>query len=625
MQEYCESTYTVLFDIFKPAKLIGQAEIANNPKALDYIYTLQKNDLLQYPEDLVLDPWCNQVYIKQDIFVRTVKSSLSSKSSASSLSSSLKSDSEQSILAEKKLGQLRLEDWHTEPSHNQFNNYLDYRFSRLEITAVDMKKGEILSANEPLKAKLLGYGVVRLYKDRENEKEELRRNSGDQTTVAILGVPFYFTASDLLLGFFDKDIPNNVSHMRLLKTQTPNRFMVLLKFCAVDKAAEFVQKYNGKHFNSMEPEACQVIFIKEVLFRPVNHTADKMNTIPYLLDDPFTKVESPKAVTASSSSNIKPKVNTSAYTELATCPVCLERLDSNVTGLLTIPCQHTFHYTCLSKWNDDTCPVCRYSGKSDMRKRKQEEQDEKCFECGSTENMWICLICGHIGCGRYDQGHAISHYNETSHCFAMEITTQRVWDYSGDNYVHRLVQNEADGKLVELPLRDDRKGAEDSSDDEDNDAKIEKIGLEYSKMLISQLESQREFYDMKYEEAQNQLKLANDGLNEVRKNVAVLTTELSKAKEKLNSSAQQNRTKNELKEMKSKYEDENTINGGLSEKVKYLTERNDQLAKTNEDLQEQVKDLMFYLESRDKFKDAADDVKEGKVMIIPKKTTKKRH
>jgi BRCA1-associated protein len=38
--------------------------------------------------------------------------------------------------------------------------------------------------------------------------------------------------------------------------------------------------------------------------------------------------------------------------ELPTCPVCLERMDSNITGLLTILCQHTFHCYCLSKWGD---------------------------------------------------------------------------------------------------------------------------------------------------------------------------------------------------------------------------------------------------------------------------------
>jgi BRCA1-associated protein len=33
----------------------------------------------------------------------------------------------------------------------------------------------------------------------------------------------------------------------------------------------------------------------------------------------------------------------------------------------------------------------------------------------------------------------------------MELQSQRVWDYVGDGYVHRLIQNARDGKLVELP------------------------------------------------------------------------------------------------------------------------------------------------------------------------------
>ncbi len=38
--------------------------------------------------------------------------------------------------------------------------------------------------------------------------------------------------------------------------------------------------------------------------------------------------------------------------ELPTCPVCLERMDSAVTGLVTVPCSHSFHCMCLSKWGD---------------------------------------------------------------------------------------------------------------------------------------------------------------------------------------------------------------------------------------------------------------------------------
>ena len=31
----------------------------------------------------------------------------------------------------------------------------------------------------------------------------------------------------------------------------------------------------------------------------------------------------------------------------------------------------------------------------------------------------------------------------------MLLGTNRVWDYAGDNFVHRLLQNKGDGKLVE--------------------------------------------------------------------------------------------------------------------------------------------------------------------------------
>ena len=37
-------------------------------------------------------------------------------------------------------------------------------------------------------------------------------------------------------------------------------------------------------------------------------------------------------------------------------------------------------------------------------------------------------------------GHAADHWRTSGHCYALELDSQRVWDYVGDNYVHRLIQ-----------------------------------------------------------------------------------------------------------------------------------------------------------------------------------------
>ena len=42
------------------------------------------------------------------------------------------------------------------------------------------------------------------------------------------------------------------------------------------------------------------------------------------------------------------------------------------------------------------------------------------------------------------------HFQETQHTYSMELGNNKVWDYIGDNYVHRLVQNKSDGKLVQV-------------------------------------------------------------------------------------------------------------------------------------------------------------------------------
>mmetsp|Transcript_5401 Transcript_5401/g.9080 ORF Transcript_5401/g.9080 Transcript_5401/m.9080 type:complete len:159 (-) Transcript_5401:535-1011(-) len=46
-------------------------------------------------------------------------------------------------------------------------------------------------------------------------------------------------------------------------------------------------------------------------------------------------------------------------------------------------------------------------------------------------------------------GHAFLHYEETMHVYAMEIETKKVWDFSKENFVSRLILNDVDGKMLE--------------------------------------------------------------------------------------------------------------------------------------------------------------------------------
>ncbi|CAH1991181.1 unnamed protein product [Acanthoscelides obtectus] len=227
--------------------------------------------------------------------------------------------------------------------------------------------------------------------------------------------------------------------------------MALLTFRNHDAATEFFLTFNGAPYSTLEPETvCRIVWVSKVEW---------------------------------AQDGLPPP----GHTELPICPVCLERMDESVDGVLTILCNHAFHADCLEQWGDSTCPVCR------CVQSPETAEASECERCGTTapspDSLWICLICGHVGCGRYQGGHAASHYRETGHCYALQLGSHRVWDYKGDNFVHRLLQNKADGKLVasEAPLAESEEAQE----------KVDSVQLEFTYLLTSQLEEQRMYFEEK--------------------------------------------------------------------------------------------------------------------------------
>lgn len=72
----------------------------------------------------------------------------------------------------------------------------------------------------------------------------------------------------------------------------------------------------------------------------------------------------------------------------------------------------------------------------------------------------------------------------------MQLGNNRVWDYVGDNFVHRLLQDK-DGKMVEGgPTAAKSEGAA-------VEEKVDSVQLEFMYLLTSQLETQRQYFEDK--------------------------------------------------------------------------------------------------------------------------------
>ena len=328
---------------------------------------------------------------------------------------------------------------------------------------------------------------------------------------------------------------------------------------------------------------------------------------------------------------------TPALIELPTCPVCLERMDET-SGLLTIICQHVFHCTCLQKWKGSGCPVCRYT-QDDLRKNNNYpssssafgngDEPAECSVCRSESNLWICLICGNVGCGRYDGAHAFAHYKETTHAFAIDLGTQRVWDYVGDAYVHRIIQSKTDGKLVELPAADDDTSALDPPDFADAvpREKLENMSVEYTHLLTSQLESQRAYFEEVVERAVDKASQAStaavaaqsaaDRATMSLKSLQARYDELVPALERDKARAEHRVEKFEsmARKMEKEWREEKTMNESLMQRISFLSGQMERVELANKDLEEQNRDLTFFISGSERLKGVDEDVVQGTVSV----------
>ena len=537
----------------------------------------------------------------------------------------------------------------------------------------------------------VGWGVVHLYRDSEEgslvdsdgaagrKSLDRRRSNGNETfdledctTLCVLAVPSWMMPSDLL-GFVGDQAREDVSHFRLIRTGRTNKYMVLMKFRSAKKAREWQKAYNGRLFSAAEPENCHVVFIKSVEFLSPDDSEEEVGEGSFPQNnhhDPFTPAE--KSSSLSSKPLAPPPPN---LLELPTCPVCLERMDET-TGLLTILCQHVFHCACLEKWRfpGSGCPVCRYTQSPSYTfpypRPSSSHNDEDaeplcsvCAETGQNVNLWICLICGNIGCGRYDSAHAYAHYEATSHCYAMDISTQHVWDYAGDGYVHRLIQSKPDfssqqqkqyngtaSGLIDLggKTRHENEAYRAEGEDMVPREKMESMANEYTYLLTSQLEGQRRYFEeqveravdkaseasAKAEAAASQAAAASAELESNRSSTSALQSTISRLEKHLEKSEKQRQKFEQMaRDMSTQLREEKTINSGLMERIKAADSKAEEAGKEAQkareekaELEEMSRDLTMFISGQEKVKELeaqGEEVADGDVSLPPEQQKKK--
>ena len=64
-----------------------------------------------------------------------------------------------------------------------------------------------------------------------------------------------------------------------------------------------------------------------------------------------------------------------------------------------------------------------------------------CSKCDLKENLWLCLTCGALGCGRKlyggvgGNGHALAHFEESQHPVCVKLGTITPEGNAGESHI----------------------------------------------------------------------------------------------------------------------------------------------------------------------------------------------
>lgn len=442
---------------------------------------------------------------------------------------------------------------------------------------------------------------------------------GASSIVLVGQVPGLMTSGDFC-KFIDI-FADSILHIRPLRLSTErNRYVVIVQLRTPDDATNFFQVFQGKPFlRGLVQETCEIREVVSMTFdAPDNPVDDIKGGFPNSAMFPDQADSLPPA-----------------------CPVCLERFDERGAALVTTFCNHTMHAACLAQWELNRCPVCRHI-------HELTPEASTCMNCENHEDLWMCVVCAYVGCGVYKNKHALEHFAETQHPFAINLEDRTfwsgetlqagtVWDYSSERFVNRLLCGE-DGKIVEV-AQDTRDGTAGSSagdgaavvccssrsgvssaiivgdGDEENDRGLQ--AAVYASRMDAVVDDYR--FRMERMEAEH-----NAEIEKLRAEVRILrgeATESAKTRKALNRRAAE--AEKEAKGLRDKNGFLKSLNEtllrdkrGWNDEVEKLRNQLKEVESDREGLREQLRDLMMHLEAQAKISGASESCRSDASELI---------
>ena len=298
--------------------------------------------------------------------------------------------------------------------------------------------------------------------------------------VAMIGIPTEIDLKEIFFFFQKSESALNMSHCKVLSQQHKNKhnieYCVVCSFETHQDAKQFVADLNGKVLNAQ-----------------ISSTATAQ--LFYLMDDEQSTAE--QIENDSNCAFCFDSINTNSIDSNADKKK-QKWLSSNKTVCFVL-CGHFFHVCCLMRCEQNSCPICRhYLFPEDL---------SVCSDCGlCTKDLWVCLTCGHVGCGRNSNRCALKHYKATSHIWAKCLMSSHVWDYADDDYVYRILQMAENGKMVALSVQNHNDGIDGSAKqlplelDILSSVKQEQFIYEYNFVINDRLRRLQKFHALKKEQ-----------------------------------------------------------------------------------------------------------------------------